>query len=131
MKSAALNILRVGVAITFLWIAVLIAKDPAAWVGLVQPWIQNVLPFPLENALIGTAALDFAIGFCLLIDRFVLAAALIGFLHLVTVITVVGINVITVRDIAIMSSCLALAFEKYPFGTGPKTPKELFNLLIK
>jgi hypothetical protein len=131
MKSASFNILRVGTAITFLWIAILIIKDPDAWIGLVQPWVKDILPFSLSDAMTGTAILDFTIGFSLLIDRFVLIAAFIGFIHLLTVLTVVGINVITVRDIAIISGTLALVFERYPAGFRPKTLKDFLTLLTK
>ena len=131
MKSYSFHILRVGTAITFLWIAVLIIRNPEAWMGLVQPWAEKLLPFNLEQALIETAILDFLIGFFLLIDRFVLAASLFGSIHIVIVLIVVGIDVITVRDIAILSGTLALVAESYPSGFRPKTFKELISLLLK
>ena len=131
MKNYAFHILRVGTAITFLWIGVLIIKDPDAWIGLVQPWVEKISPLPLEKALISTAVLDLAVGFFLLIDRFVLAASVLGFIHIITVLIVTGITVITVRDIAILAGCLALAFEAYPTGFRPKTLKDFLMLLAK
>ncbi len=131
MKPSAFHILRVGTAITFLWIAVLIIKDPDVWVGLVQPWVANLIPFSLEKALIDTAILDFTVGFLLLIDKFVFAAALLGFIHMVTVLIVTGITVITVRDIAVLAGTLALAIQVYPTGFRPKTIKDFLSLLTK
>ena len=131
MKSYSFHILRVGTAIRFLWIAILIIKDPDAWVGLVQPWAANLIPFSLEKALINTAILDFAVGFFLLVDKFVFAASIFGFIHITTVFIVVGIDVITVRDIAILAGTLALAFESYPSGFRPRTLKDFFSFLTK
>lgn len=131
MKNSAFHILRVGTAITFLWIGVLIIKDPDVWIGLVQPWVGNLLPFSLEKALIDTAILDFAVGFFLLIDKFVLAASFLGFLHLITVLIVTGITVITVRDIAVIAGTLALVIHVYPAGFKPKTFKDYLSLLAK
>ncbi len=131
MKPSAYHILRVGTAITFLWIGVLIIKDPDVWIGLVQPWVEKLLPFSLEKALIDTAILDLAVGFFLLIDRFVLAAALLGFIHMITVLVVTGITVITVRDIAVLSGTLALAVQVYPTGFRPRTLKEFLTLFTR
>lgn len=101
-------------AITFLWIGVLIFKTPEAWGGYLQPWAAGLLPIPLKQAMIGTAFLDVTIGFFLLIDSFVWMAALVGAIHLVVVLTVSGITEITVRDIAILAATVALMSDSLP-----------------
>ena len=100
--------MRVGVAVTFLWIGILIFKTPEAWSGYLQPWAARFLPIPIEQAMMGTAILDIIIGFFLLIDSFVWYAALVGAIHLFIVLTVSGITDITVRDIAILAAVIAL-----------------------
>ena len=62
MKRASSHILRVGLAFTFLWIGVLILKNPEAWGGYLRPWAAGLLPIPLAQAMMGTAILDIAIG---------------------------------------------------------------------
>ncbi len=114
MKSSAFHILRVGMAITFLWIGILILRDPVGWGGYVQPWAANLLPISLKGVMIGTALFDIIIGALLLIDYFTWLAALLGALHLVTVLTVSGINTITVRDIGLFTAALALAISAWP-----------------
>ena len=128
MKSYAYNILRVGLAITFLWIGILILKDPLAWGGYLAPWAANLLPIPLEQAMIGTAVLDIVIGIFLLIDVWTWLAALVGAIHLVIVLTISGINAITVRDIGLLAGVIALAVSAWP-GIKPinnpqSTPKD-------
>lgn len=114
MHKAAFHILRVGMAITFIWIGVLILKSPESWGGYVQPWVVKLLPFSITQTLISTAFLDIAVGVFLLIDYFTWIAALVGTLHVATVLIVSGITDITVRDIAIIAGTLALTLEAFP-----------------
>lgn len=114
MKKTSSHILRVGLAITFLWIGVLIFKQPEAWGGYLQPWAAGLLPIPTAQAMIGTAFLDIAIGALLLIGSFVWLAALVGVIHLIIVLTVSGITDITVRDIGILAAAVALMADSLP-----------------
>jgi uncharacterized membrane protein len=114
MKKTAFHFLRVGLAITFLWIGVLIFKNPEAWGGYLQPWAAGLLPIPLAQAMIGTAILDIAIGAFLLLDFLSWVAAFAGAVHLIIVLTVSGITDITVRDIGILAAALALMIDSVP-----------------
>lgn len=107
-RNEVFHIVRVGTAITFLWVGILIFREPEAWGGLLQPWAAGLLPFPLGEAMIGTAILDLAIGFFLLIDKWTFLFSALALFHLMTIIIVVGIDAITVRDIGLASSALAL-----------------------
>lgn len=116
MEKSAYHILRVGLAITFLWIGILIFRNPEAWGGYLQPWAAKLIPIPLAQVMIGTAILDMMIGFLLLIDALTWLVATISAIHLVIVLLVSGINAITVRDIGLLSSSLALAISAYEKG---------------
>lgn len=114
MKKTSVQILRVGLAITFLWIGILIFKNPESWSGYLQPWAAELMPIPLTQAMIGTAILDIIIGALLLIDVFTWLAAFVGAIHLVTVLMVSGITDITVRDIGLLVAALALMIDSLP-----------------
>lgn len=114
MKSTAYHIIRVGMAITFLWIGVLIFKDPESWGGLLQPWAVSLLVVPLKQAMVGTAILDMAIGVFLLIDVLPWLAGLLGSIHLVIILATVGISAITVRDIGLLGGTLAIMATTWP-----------------
>jgi|SRR3989344_4917360 len=114
MSKTSFHILRVGLAITFLWIGILILKEPGAWGGFIAPWAMKLLPAPVEQMMIGTAWLDIAIGILLLLDVFVWLGAIVASGHLIIVLTVSGINDVTVRDIAILAGTLALFAESIP-----------------
>lgn len=114
MKKASFHILRVGLAVTFLWIGILIIKEPEAWGGYLKPWAAGLLPLPIGEAMLGTAVLDIVIGALLLIDTWIWLAALVGAVHIVIVLTVSGITDITVRDIAILAGLIALLADAWP-----------------
>jgi uncharacterized membrane protein YphA (DoxX/SURF4 family) len=114
MKKTSFHFLRVGLAITFLWVGVLILKNPEAWGGFLEPWAAGLLPVPLAQAMVGTAILDIVIGALLLVDIFTWLAALVGALHLIIVLTVSGITDITVRDIGLLVGALALMIDALP-----------------
>lgn len=114
MKINAFHILRVGVAITFLWIGILIIKNPEGWSGLVQPWAAGLLPVPLKLAMTATAILDISVGLVLLAGFLSWAAALVASAHLALVLTVTGINAITVRDIGLLAATIAIFINSFP-----------------
>ena len=107
-------ILRVGLGLTFLWIAVLIFRDPKFWGGFLQPWAAGLLPLPLTEAMIGTAVLDALIGLAFLVDRWVWVTALLGSIHLVVVLATTGITEVTVRDIGLLGGTIALCWTNIP-----------------
>lgn len=108
MKDAPYHVLRVGVAITFLWIGVLIFKSPEGWGAFLQPWVVALMPIPVKAAMIDTAILDIIIGGLLLTDTLVWLAALAGAIHLAIVLAVTGITDVTVRDIGLLAALIAL-----------------------
>lgn len=114
MKTASFHIIRIGLGITFLWIGVLIIKEPQAWGGYLQPWVANLLPLPLEQIMITTAITDIAVGALFLIDFYTWIAALIAGIHLLIVLIGSGITDITVRDIGLFTATLAVFREAIP-----------------
>lgn len=117
------HILRIGLAITFLWIGIFILKRPEAWAGYLQPWALSLLPIPIEQAMVGTAFLDIAIGVLLLFGSFVWLVALVGATHLITVLMVSGITDITVRDIGVLVAAMALVVDSLPKALSDKITK--------
>lgn len=111
MKKPGFHILRLGLAITFLWIGIMIWRAPEVWGGYLQPWAAALLLVSIKNALLVTAVLDIVIGLLLLFNIFTWLAALVGALHILTVLITAGVNAITVRDIGLLAAALALFFD--------------------
>ncbi|MBI2039228.1 MAG: hypothetical protein HYT22_03050 [Candidatus Niyogibacteria bacterium] len=113
-QSYGFHIVRVGLGITFLWVGVLIFQDPVGWGGFVLPWVRDLLPVPVEQAMLGTAVFDIAVGGLLLVGVWVWWAAILATIHLASVLTVAGIDPITVRDIGLLAASFALAVATWP-----------------
>lgn len=123
MKNPTYHIIRVSMAITFLWIGVLIFRDPEDWGGLLQPWAMNLIMAPLKETMIATAILDMLVGVFLLVDFLPWLAALVGSVHLVIVMATTGISVITVRDIGLLGGTIAIMATTWPATMWPKKSK--------
>lgn len=113
-KSSAYHIMRVSMGLTFAWIGVLIFKDPLSWSGFIQPWAAALLPGTPEQAMVGTAVLDLAIGLLLLLDIGTWAVSGVAALHLGVILAVSGIDAITVRDIGLLGAAVMLFWEDAP-----------------
>lgn len=113
-QSYGYHIIRVGLAITFLWIGVLIFQDPVGWGGYLQSWAQNLLLVPVAQAMLGVAVFDIVVGGFLLVGVGVWAASVLATIHLASVLIVSGIDPITVRDIGLLAAAIALAVATWP-----------------
>lgn len=120
MRQSGFHILRVGLAITFLWIGVLILKDPVGWSGYIQPWAQSLIPGSVTNVMIVTAVFDITVGALLLVDMFTWVASAAAAVHLATVLIVSGINQVTIRDVGLLAGSLSLLAGTFPINLIPK-----------
>ena len=114
VNKISFHILRIGLAVTFLWIGVLILRNPEAWGGYMRPWAAGLLPVPVTQVMIGTAILDIVIGVFLLINFLPRLTAIVGAIHLAVILIVSGITDITVRDIGLLAGMLALVIDSPP-----------------
>ncbi|MEK7175072.1 MAG: hypothetical protein AAB722_01930 [Patescibacteria group bacterium] len=103
-----LFILRLGLAVTFVWIGFMIWQNPETWGGYIKPWAADLIPVPLEQAMKSTAVLDVVIGLMFLARPLVWLGGILGTLHLIIVLITSGITDITVRDIGLLSATLFL-----------------------
>lgn len=118
-----MHILRVGLAITFLWIGVIILDDPVAWAGFVPQWVRELLFLPVGQAMIGNAIFDIVIGLLLLLSTnkwMTWVGSLLASFHMITVLAVAGIDPVTVRDIAILAGALSLLSWSWPETVWPR-----------
>jgi hypothetical protein len=114
MRGKGGHILRVGLAITFLWVGLLILKDPVGWGAYIGSWAVSYLPAEVYQVMRFTAVFDIFIGVWLLLDYYLWIPAGLAAFHLGIVVFISGINAITVRDIGLFAASLALVFESFP-----------------
>ena len=114
MKKLALPVLRIGLGVTFLWIGILVFKDPEGWGAYLQPWAADLLPIDIGATMTVAGVFDIVLGILMILNLFVWPLAFLGAFHLLVVLIVTGINAITVRDIGLLAACLSLLFETWP-----------------
>ena len=106
--------LQIGLAITFIWIGVMIIQSPAYWSGFFPVWLINISPFSPISLSVLFGVLDLIIGMMLLFKYQLHVAALLGALHLTGILIFSGIDVVTVRDVAILGGVLAVFIDSAP-----------------
>ena len=114
MRKIPLHILRIGLAVTFLWIGVLIIMQPVQWGSYMQVWASRLLPLPIEPMMLSVGVFDIVIGALLILGVIIPLAAALAALHLASVLVVSGITDITVRDVGLLAAALALSIESLP-----------------
>ncbi len=114
MKKTASIILRLSLAITFVWIGYLILKNPEAWGGYMRQWAVDLLPGSVADTMQLTGIADIIIGLMFLFTPLVWIAGLLAALHMAVVMITSGITDITARDIAILGASLAIMIEFLP-----------------
>lgn len=114
MKKLPFNLLRIGLAIVFIWVGIFVLQDPQGWGLMIQPWALKLIPGSLVQTMVVTAIVDIIIGVMILFDFWTWLAAAVGAIHLAVVLITVGVTAITVRDIGLMFGCLALMAAALP-----------------
>lgn len=113
MSAFAYHTLRLALAITFIWIGILIVRDPVSWGAFLQPWAVELLPLPLRDAMMATGILDIIIGGLLFFGLATGVAATLASVHLGIILLTTGIDAVTVRDIGLLGASIALAIEAF------------------
>ena len=98
--------LRLGLALTFLWIGADTFLHPAAWIGYVP---ETNVGFSREAALAASGVLDVAVGLLLLLQLMPKTAATLAVLKLTAIIAVHGLDPVLARDVGLLGAALALA----------------------
>ncbi len=130
MKKLSVVLLRVGLAITFLWIGWMILQNPAGWARSIKPSVAEMLPVDPTFLLQQTGYLDMAVGVMLLINPLAWIGALLGTLHLLGVVFSIGSAGIIARDIGLLFACTALLVEIFPSALWSRVTAKFFNRQI-
>lgn len=108
MNKNGYQILRLGLGITFIWIAVLILRDPLLWSSFLPSSIQSILPIAPELFMQATAVLDILLGVFLIANKFTKIVAVIAVLHLLGLVFSLGFGDLSARDFGLMMMAVAI-----------------------
>lgn len=102
-------VLRVGLAVLFLWFGFSQFLDQAAWTSWVPEWAMNLTGLEAEMIVLLNGGFEIAFGVLLALGLYVRPAALLLALHLAFITFEIGLNSVGLRDFAIMMATFALA----------------------
>ena len=114
MKELAPVVLRIGMAIVFLWFGTQQLLHTSMWVGLIPALLTKVSGLTSSTLVHFNGAFEIVFGLAVLIGYQTRVAALFLGLHLLTITLDVGYGAIGVRDFGLSIASLAVAL----YGAG-------------
>ncbi len=112
MKMCAPAVLRIGLALVFLWFGTQQLVNTGAWVRLIPEWVLNSSGLAAETLVHFNGAFEIVFGICLLFGFFFRVVSLLMALHMlhlfVTLLNAQGLSAIAVRDFGLFMSATTL-----------------------
>lgn len=102
-------ILRISLAIVFLYFGVMQLKDPSSWSGFVPDFVQFSF-LSANNIVVFNGFMEVVLGTFLLVGLYVRFASIIMSLHLFGIAFSIGFSPLGVRDFGLAFATLALFF---------------------
>jgi uncharacterized membrane protein YphA (DoxX/SURF4 family) len=102
-------VLRVGLAVLFLWFGFSQFFDQSAWTSWVPVWAMSLTGLEAEMIVLLNGGLEIALGVLLALGLYIRPAAILLGLHLAVLVFEIGLSPIGMRDFAIMMATFALA----------------------
>lgn len=104
------HILRVGLAVLFLWFGFSQLFDGIHWVSWVPEWAVALFHIPPAMIVLANGALEVIGGTLLAFGIWVRPVAILLSIHLAVITIEIGVTAIGVRDFGLTCATLALAF---------------------
>lgn len=108
-EQMGVTILRIGLAIVFLWFGFSQLLDGINWVSWVPEWAVNVLHLPPAMIVLANGLFEVIAGALLALNIFTRWVALALAVHLLVITIEIGATAIGVRDFGLTMATLALA----------------------
>ena len=113
-KVYAPSVVRIGIALVFLWFGISQVTDPSVWTALIPDYVK-ALPLSDMQLVLGNGIFEIIFGTLLLIGLWTRISALLLSIHLLHILTVVGYNAIGVRDFGLLLACVSI----FLYGADP------------
>jgi uncharacterized membrane protein YphA (DoxX/SURF4 family) len=108
-RGVGTRLVRIAMALVFLWFGVSQVLDPASWLGYLPSW-ASVFPVSANTFILIAGISQSIIGFGLLLGLFTRWMAILGVLHLVPIILSVGYNEIMIRDLGLLLATISIVY---------------------
>lgn len=107
MRLSARFVLRIGLAIAFAWVGIMILRQPSVWLALLKPWAQHLVRPSMLVPMRTVAILDILIAVGLLFDFSLWISSLLGSVLLLGTLILTGITDVTVNYVGILCATVA------------------------
>ncbi|MEK6899576.1 MAG: DoxX family membrane protein [Nanoarchaeota archaeon] len=94
-------VLRIGIALVFLWFGFSQIKNPAGWTKMVPSYLQALMPFSPSTLIYFNGVLEIILAALLLLGLYTRLVAFLLSLHLLHIVTIVGYGAVGARDLAL------------------------------
>ncbi|MFA6520295.1 MAG: DoxX family protein [Candidatus Paceibacterota bacterium] len=108
MKRFAPIVVRLGLAVVFLWFGTQQIINTSAWVNLIPSWITSISGISAVGFVHFNGAFEIVFGLCLLMGYFTKATAFLLALHMLHITFTVGYNGIGVRDFGLSMATISI-----------------------
>ena len=100
LKKYSPALLRIAIAIVFLWFGFSQLKNPSSWTGML-PGFAKSLGFSPNTLIYISGSFEVIFSICLLLGIYTRIISFVLGLHLIDILTIVGYGPIGVRDFAL------------------------------
>lgn len=108
MKKYSSSVLRIGLALVFLWFGTQQIIDPSAWVGYIPEGIVGIFSLSALKLVYLNGLFEIVFASALLLGYFTRFSALLLALHMLDITYVVGFDAIGVRDFGLAIATVAI-----------------------
>ena len=111
LKNAAPVILRIGLALVVMWFGLSEVIHPSQWVSYIPLWAVSATGIKVATLVILNGAFEILMSLLLAFGIWSRWAALLLFVHMVGIVTDVGLSAVGVRDVGLAFGLLAITFQ--------------------
>lgn len=112
MKMHAPAVLRIGLALVFLWFGYMQLANTQMWIGLIPEWVTGMSGLEAATLVRFNGAFEIVFGLCLLAGFYTRIVALFLALHMIhvflTILMAQGLNGIAIRDFGLVVAAVTL-----------------------
>jgi uncharacterized membrane protein YphA (DoxX/SURF4 family) len=108
MKNFAPVLLRIGIALVFLWFGQEQLIHTSSWISFIPSWITSMTGISAATLVHFNGAFEVVFGFCLIFGYFTRVTALLLALHMLDITFTVGYNQIGIRDFGLSIAAIAV-----------------------
>jgi uncharacterized membrane protein YphA (DoxX/SURF4 family) len=117
LKAFSPVIVRIGIALVFIWFGINQLTDTTAWTGFVPQSIIDISGIAVATIVHLNGVFEIVFGAALLLGFFTRFAAFFLALHIIDITYIVGLDSIGVRDFGLSMATIAVWFNGSDFFT--------------